>query len=285
MCSSKHNVRFNILTMELDEHSQIQLGSYGHSQIGIQPLSVIETHFEAAPAESFTNQLAHCIGGVIETVKTCTVCQLHTTIDNKPFKTLQVNVRSTKSEEPCNTIERCIHEFTKPETLQLECSNCQRHTENTLTRSVSTLKQVAFYSQTHSQFDFCFIPWFEIRIILYSLLHHAHLLIMLTFTTCSCKPFHHAHLFIINISSIYNLGHFSTMLTFLSCSLLFTFQPSSSFYPCLLSCHAHVRTMFAHVLACFVTMITYQLCIIMLTFSSCSFFNHAHLFIMLTFQP
>ncbi len=141
-------------------------------------LDQLEKHFEAAPAESFANQLANCIGGAIETIKKCTVCQLHTTIDNKPFKNLQVNVRSTESEEPCNTIERCIHEFTKPETLQLECSNCQRHTETTLTRSVSTLEQVAFYSQTHSQFDLCFIPLFEIRIMLYiipcSLFDHAH---------------------------------------------------------------------------------------------------------------
>ena len=49
-------------------------------------LQQLETYFEAAPAESFTNQLAHCIGGVIETVKTCTVCQFHTTIDNNHLK-------------------------------------------------------------------------------------------------------------------------------------------------------------------------------------------------------
>jgi uncharacterized UBP type Zn finger protein len=111
-------------------------------------LDQVARHMEAVPAESFTNQPANCIGGVIETVKTCSVCQLQTTISKVPFKGLEVHVRLKETGLPCNTIERFIQEFMKPETLDnnsnVECSNCQKHTKTTLTKTMSKLQQVAF---------------------------------------------------------------------------------------------------------------------------------------------
>ena len=111
-------------------------------------LDQVARHMEAVPAESFTNQPVDCIGGVIEKVKTCSVCQLQTTISKVPFQGLEVNVRLKETGLPCNTIERCIHEFMKPEMLHnnsnVECSNCQQRTKTTLTHSVSKLQQVAF---------------------------------------------------------------------------------------------------------------------------------------------
>jgi ubiquitin C-terminal hydrolase len=112
-------------------------------------LDQIETQMEALPAsKSYTNQLPDCIGGVIETVKTCTVCQQHTTVVMTPFKSLCVNIRSTDSETPCKTVDECIQEYMKSKTLQessqVECSHCKRERETILTRKVSMLQQVAF---------------------------------------------------------------------------------------------------------------------------------------------